>query len=331
MDDRFATPTPGPGWYPEPYADGWLRWWDGSAWGDARSALGPVAPTGQGFRSVGNFLGSSFRAVLAAWKPLGLLAAIAVVPLIIGFALADAQLGFSDWLADVNESFADTPAGETPDLPAWDGNVALAWVWGAVLVLLYLVAYAVLPLAAVPIVDARLMGTTADLDLAVRAGLRAVPRAIVLGLVVLAALLVALLVTVALFFVAPLLGALAMLTFFVVGVYVWVRSLGFWHPLVVIEGLSVDAIRRSWDLTEGRFWALFGRLILFTILVGIASNAVTLPFQFLAPSNIGLAALLSGSVSAAVGAASGIVTVSGETVLYRELVGGPPTPPVTVS
>jgi Membrane domain of glycerophosphoryl diester phosphodiesterase len=54
-------------------------------------------------------------------------------------------------------------------------------------------------------------------------------------------------------------------------------------PAVVLERISpVDAIKRSWRLTNGSFWRLFGILILTGIIVFFASSVLSVPFNLLA-------------------------------------------------
>jgi Membrane domain of glycerophosphoryl diester phosphodiesterase len=54
-------------------------------------------------------------------------------------------------------------------------------------------------------------------------------------------------------------------------------------PAVVLERISpVDAIKRSWRLTSGSFWRLFGILILTGIIVAVASSVLSVPFSLLA-------------------------------------------------
>ena len=53
-------------------------------------------------------------------------------------------------------------------------------------------------------------------------------------------------------------------------------------PAAVLERLSPGAaIRRSWQLSHGSFWRLFGILLLTAIIVGIAADVLTIPFALL--------------------------------------------------
>jgi hypothetical protein len=50
----------------------------------------------------------------------------------------------------------------------------------------------------------------------------------------------------------------------------------------MLERLSLRAaIARSWSLTGGYFWKTLGILLLVAVIVGVATNIVTAPFQFL--------------------------------------------------
>jgi Membrane domain of glycerophosphoryl diester phosphodiesterase len=73
-------------------------------------------------------------------------------------------------------------------------------------------------------------------------------------------------------------------------------------PAAVLERLSPGAaIKRSWQLSHGSFWRLFGILLLTAIIVGIAAAVLTIPFELL-----GLVA--GGSFGTLTSAASSSVT-----------------------
>jgi ABC-type Fe3+ transport system permease subunit len=129
-----------------------------------------------------------------------------------------------------------------------------------------------------------------------------------------------------LFVLVPPLGVLSFLAVIPLAVFLWVRLLVVYQPLIMIEGLGTSLFRRSWELTRGHFWGLFGRSLLFGLIVGFATNLVTFPFQFIGAADPQLGTLLSFTVGIAAGAASGIVQAAGPIILYRDLVDGPPTP-----
>jgi Membrane domain of glycerophosphoryl diester phosphodiesterase len=81
--------------------------------------------------------------------------------------------------------------------------------------------------------------------------------------------------------VAILLGVLGFIGAVIFELLLWVR-LSVTLPAVVLERVSpVDAIKRSWQLTHGSFWRLFGILFLTGLIVTVATYVFTIPFQLL--------------------------------------------------
>jgi hypothetical protein len=317
---------PDPGWYPDPNDTWQLRWWDGAVWSAHRAPRYATSAPRRGPRPVGEFIGAAFRALVASIRPLALLAVIAVLPLIVALLLADAQLGISEWFAEVLDVIEATPAGVDPVWPSWDGNGASLVIWGVAVFVLYLFAYIALPLASVLLIDGGLRDEATDVDAAVRLGLQAVPRALLVGGVALLGFGAIFLVPIFVTAMVPPLGVILLFGAVPLLVYLYVRLLGLYQPLVVIEGLGLAQFRRSWELTRGHFWALFGRLALFGLIAGLASNIVTMPIQLIGAVDPELATLLGFTIGMAAGAATGIVNVAAPIVLYRDLVDGPPPP-----
>jgi len=53
-------------------------------------------------------------------------------------------------------------------------------------------------------------------------------------------------------------------------------------PAIVLEQAGVfEAIRRSWQLTKGRFWPTFGIYILLSVILGTASSVIIYPLMFI--------------------------------------------------
>jgi hypothetical protein len=80
----------------------------------------------------------------------------------------------------------------------------------------------------------------------------------------------------------PLLGgiaaALAVLALLVLAPFLWVR-LSFAAPALLLERLSVGrALARSWRLTIGSWWRVFGILFLTQLIAGVATSLLSVPF-----------------------------------------------------
>jgi hypothetical protein len=75
-----------------------------------------------------------------------------------------------------------------------------------------------------------------------------------------------------------ILGGLGSIIF----VIVLIIRLNLSLPAVVLERISPwAAIKRSWQLTHGSFWRLFGILLLTGIIVGVAAEVLVVPFNIL--------------------------------------------------
>jgi hypothetical protein len=86
-------------------------------------------------------------------------------------------------------------------------------------------------------------------------------------------------------------------------------------PAVVLERISpTAAIRRSWQLTHGSFWRLFGILLLTGLIVAVAGYVLTIPFAVIAAviggSGVFLAAAASTSVAALIVSAVGSIVAA---------------------
>jgi len=81
--------------------------------------------------------------------------------------------------------------------------------------------------------------------------------------------------------VAVLIGVLGGIGAIVFEILLVIR-LSLTLPALVLEGISpVDAIRRSWQLSHGSFWRLFGILALTGFIVAIAADVLAIPFTIL--------------------------------------------------
>ncbi len=108
---------------------------------------------------------------------------------------------------------------------------------------------------------------------------------------------VLLVLVVAISLLGPDAAALSILLFLVLGLAVTVAAawlgtkLAFVPSAMVVERLPLGrAIARSWTLTNGSFWRIFGTLLLVLVILNIASSIVTTPIQLAFTIGLPLAA-----------------------------------------
>lgn len=112
---------------------------------------------------------------------------------------------------------------------------------------------------------------------------------------------------------------------------VWIIiRLYFAMPIVVLERVGVGrALSRSWSLTQGSWWRVFGIVLLSAILIGFVTNLLSTPFSiiavipaFLAPGEV-WSAVVAGAVvyvgNVLVYSVSTPFTVGVTTLLYIDL------------
>jgi Membrane domain of glycerophosphoryl diester phosphodiesterase len=104
-------------------------------------------------------------------------------------------------------------------------------------------------------------------------------------------------------------------------------------PAVVLERISpVSAIKRSWQLSQGSFWRLFGILLLTGVIVTIAADVISIPFTVIEvlmgrsgglvglATNMSVARLIVGAIGAILAATVTRPVMAGVNVLlYLDL------------
>ena len=110
--------------------------------------------------------------------------------------------------------------------------------------------------------------------------------------------------------VAVLIGVLGGIASIVFELFLLVR-LSMTLPALVLERISpASAIKRSFDLSRGSYWRLFGILLLTRLIVGVASLVLTIPFTIVSGLaggsgsffSIGTTATLASVIISALGA-----------------------------
>ena len=75
----------------------------------------------------------------------------------------------------------------------------------------------------------------------------------------------------------------------VLGLFLFASRYLFGPSALIAEGLrGVAALRRSWELTRGRVWPIFGTFLLVLLMAGVAAALLTVPFQLVAQSGTSL-------------------------------------------
>ena len=111
---------------------------------------------------------------------------------------------------------------------------------------------------------------------------------------------------------AAIVGVLGGIAAFVAEILIAVR-LALTVPAVVLEKLGPwTAVKRSWRLTSGSFWRMFGILLLTALIVEIAAVVVRIPFNIIANAAGGGASTFG--TTAAAGAAAVIIVAIGSIV-----------------
>jgi hypothetical protein len=122
-------------------------------------------------------------------------------------------------------------------------------------------------------------------------------------------------------FVAVLLAGLAIalgLTLLILpGIYLAVR-LFFVAQAVVIDGArSTDALRRSWSVSDGNWWRIFGVALLANLIAFLPGTLIVAPFESFAESADRQAISLAGMILTETLTAPFVALVS--TLLYHDL------------
>jgi hypothetical protein len=290
---------PPSGWYPDPEQAWTWRYWDGARWTDHRAPR-VVAPGRDPF-SFSAWFEESFAAFKAVARRVGLLiAAVWVIAItlygVVFYSVFNSSNGreIRD-LIEFDRIFGSAGATDTVVLTDAEWNrvgdlfldslwAALPWLFGISMVVLFGSVWSL-------VVAARVADRVDDGDVAQLSRADDAAEAIRRVPAVVGAVLILVGISMGVFFVAlaPLLIALltgadgaviALAAVFGVPAGI-VASVWLWGRLVLatviasIGGHGVG-IHRSWELTQGRYWGVVGRVGV----AGLIASAVTIPFSF---------------------------------------------------
>ncbi|MCM8557143.1 glycerophosphoryl diester phosphodiesterase membrane domain-containing protein [Sphingomicrobium sediminis] len=127
-------------------------------------------------------------------------------------------------------------------------------------------------------------------------------------------------------------GVLLFLAFMLAAIWIGVRMMLI-TPVIAAEDVGpIDILKRTWVLTKGHFWRLFGFIILFAIasivlmmVVGIIGG-LAIALAFGEPEPMTLAALFTGLVGGLAGAVLTVVYSAIIARIYLQLAGMPADP-----
>lgn len=273
--------TPPAGWYPDPYRPGSDRYWNGSDWVEqwrpspgGAPPMAPGATNPNGLPDIGDWIGRAFNRAISRWRSAAIVALItSAVPTLLFY-------GAVAYLLD------DVIITTDGDVVGWSNDrLPLAIALGIVAIVLGIAgifAMQALMLRTVdedeaeargqptPIIGEPATPVTRAFD-AIGASVRAVPRGIgwflLLALGMLAAGVVFVLLAIT---VAPL-AILGILAF--VPVAIWLAIRWSFAGVAIVDGPG-NPFRRSGEVVGGRWWAVFGRLLLIGIILGVITGAV---------------------------------------------------------
>lgn len=117
---------PGPGWYPDPYGQAPLRWWDGAQWGAEVNGAPPVVPAGPPVRY------AEVRPPIPPETPVNTIWVWLVILLPLASLLLTAAFnpigGITNMIRDVGTTTDPLPNMASIYTPAYFLSVAAGWV-----------------------------------------------------------------------------------------------------------------------------------------------------------------------------------------------------------
>ena len=267
----FEPPSgPPAGWYPDPYGGPVQRYWDGRAWDLTTPGAG--TPGGHhdsnlpgDYPNVGDWLDRSFRVAYRRWRALALLALL-TVPASTTLVYLALDRAFDGLVIE-----GDELTGWTSDrVPGVIVFGLLATLIGAIGTL----SITTLMLREIDGDDLTERSTGTEVVAAGRSlleALKVLPRAIGWFL----ALIGGIAAFVAVFTILTIVtGGLALLLIFVMFPAIIWLGVKWWFVVMAIIDRSGNPFPRSSEVSTGRWWSTFGRILLIGIIAWLISAAV---------------------------------------------------------
>jgi hypothetical protein len=281
---------PPPGWYDDPEQPWTWRYWDGAYWTGHRAPM--WVPPGRDPTSLSAWFEHSVAAGKIAVRRVGLM--LAVLWLVLGAAgwwVVVASLGSDRGrelrrLLEIESDLNDTQAERLWDLIRDIFFSALPWLIVLLVAFMIASAYSIALVARVvrPQLEdpAGAAQPGVGLGNVVAGAIRRVPAVLGAGIVVVTVYAVAWAAGAACVAIVVLAGggtaAIVLTTIFVVPL-VLVVATWIWGRLTLATVIAAGGghgigVRRSWDITQDRFWFAVGRLLLTGLIAGAAGGAV---------------------------------------------------------
>lgn len=246
QDDNRDGSAAAPGWYPDPHEPGSLRYFDGQVWTEHRHQEDGKLP------AIGSWLSSTFSVVAENFVPAVLLSlGLQLVGSVMLWVLVQWAVGD---LAIEDERLINL---DIVEIVAFGAMVVVAALWRGIS-----------NIARDRFMQRAHMQAQPSIADALRRAVIRLPKWISIYLLIAAAWLIAVF-GLALILVVAGAGAAALLAVLLFGfaVWIWVR-LAFVSAAVAAAPARHSAVASSFGVSRGRFWAVFGRLVL--VLVGLA-------------------------------------------------------------
>ena len=239
------------GWYNDPHSPDRMRYFDGEMWTNHFHQPGKLP-------DIGSWLSSTFSVFANSWQGAAI---VAMIVNLAGSLVIWGGLWFAARdVAIVNEELVNFDSS-TGLLIAIIVVAAILWQgfgWLAMSRYLHVAHYQANP-------------TVAD---AFAHALRRLPRYLGVMFMLVAAAVMAMLVLVGITALVPALGIFLLILALPFAVWAAIK-LAFVINAVAIAPVDTSAVRASADVSAGRFWAVFGRVLLFTLVLGITVNIVS--------------------------------------------------------